>query len=111
MEYKPVVQGENIITLEKNGKFYGMTCAWTMQEDYDKIIMCLGDQSETGHAISKNDLVGISALANGQESIGEQIGSDHSSNKIKFNNVPFMDFFGVKVVKGAKTRKIAIKNF
>ena len=52
----------NIIALEKNGKNYGMCCAWATQVDEDKILCAMGEQSSTGNVIESGDIVGFSSL-------------------------------------------------
>ena len=59
--------GANVIALEKNNHKYGMTCAWLTMVNYDEIVMLIGSQSDTGHHIEINDIIGISSLANNQE--------------------------------------------
>lgn len=99
--------GVNVVTLEKNGKFYAMTAAWATQIDYDRLIMCLGGQSETGNALEVGDMIGVSALSDGQEEIGLKIGSGHSLNEDKKKLAPFVKLNGTYVVGGAKNQMSA----
>ena len=52
-----------VIAYEKNNNKYGMTCAWFMPADYDKLLCLLGTQSITGHNIQKGDIIGFSILS------------------------------------------------
>ena len=61
--------GNNVIAYHKNGIKYGMTCAWATMIDYDHIAMLLGSQSVTGNNLAVGDVVGVSALSNGQKEI------------------------------------------
>lgn len=79
--------GANAVSFIKNGKKYGMICAWAMQADYDKILMLLGAQSVTGKNIVKGDIIGVSSLNENQEDIVNALGSSHSDDTDKFTNV------------------------
>ena len=59
----------SVIALKKNERKYGMTCAWFMPVDYDKLVCLLGTQSQTGHAIEKGDIIGVSVLNKSKEQI------------------------------------------
>ena len=96
--------GVNVVSLKKGEKFYAMTCAWATQIDFDRAIMCLGGQSETGNSIKVGDIIGISALSEDQKKIGNSIGSSHSSETDKFLLAPFEEVNGAYLVKGAKTK-------
>lgn len=106
MNLRAFLTGANVVTVNKNKK-YGMTCAWAMQTDYDKVILLLGEQSETGKNISVGDVIGISALAEGQENIANLFGEKHSSEIDKFNN----DFWYIKdnaiLINDARVRMVA----
>lgn len=104
MEFKAFASGVNVVTLEKDGRFYAMTVAWGMMCDYDCVLLLLGGQSDTGKALSKGDHLGITALADGQRPIGEAIGSCHSLQQDKRTMAPFQDFNGVSVIKGGKVK-------
>ena len=78
--------GANVIALEKNNHKYGMTCAWLTMVGDDEIVMLIGSQSDTGHHIEINDIVGISSLANDQEDVALNFGDHHSSIDNKFLN-------------------------
>lgn len=77
----------SVVALEKNNNKYGMTCAWFMQVDYDKILCLLGAQSTTGQIIEKNDLVGVSILSKNQKDIALALGENHSNEVDKFMNI------------------------
>ena len=78
--------GVNIVAFEKNGHKYGMTCAWMMQADEDQLLMLLGSQSETANRIKVGDIIGVSALAIGQEEIAKKFGTTHSKKVNKFED-------------------------
>ena len=42
MEIKAIDHNVNIIAMQKNGKNYGMCCAWCTQAGADKLICCVG---------------------------------------------------------------------
>lgn len=96
--------GVNVIALAKEGKFYAMTCAWATQIDYDRFVMCIGGQSDTGKALKIGDIVGVSPLSDKQEQIGIAIGSFHSSDTDKKKLADFELLDGAYVVKGAKNQ-------
>lgn len=52
----------SIITVEKQGKKYAMTCAWATQVGYEHLVCLIGSQSLTGKNIQKGDVIGISVL-------------------------------------------------
>lgn len=100
-------QGINVISLVKNKKEYGMTCAWATQVDYDKVIMLIGGQSETGKQITEGMKIGFSALNEKQADIAIRFGTSHSLETSKFNHD--MEYLSnVPVVKNA-TREIVGK--
>lgn len=90
-----------IIGIKKNDCLYGMACAWCMQVDYDKILMLLGSQSETGKILKKGDLVGVSALNKNQIEISNKLGSKHSGKVNKFEGVDIDIDGSIILVKGA----------
>jgi flavin reductase (DIM6/NTAB) family NADH-FMN oxidoreductase RutF len=81
--------GANAVGLIKNGKKYGMICAWAMQADYDKILMMLGTQSITGKNIAEGDIIGVSALNENQQDVVDALGLSHSNDTDKFKNIKF----------------------
>jgi len=96
-----VANGVNVVAMEKNGAFFAMTCAWATQIDYDRLIMCIGGQSDTGKAMEAGDIIGFSALSDKQEDIGNSIGSKHSKNIDKRSLAPFEKIGQAYVVGGA----------
>lgn len=99
--------GANILAYKKNNKMYGMTCAWAMMVDYSKVMMLIGGQSETGNNIEINDIVGISALAEGQHKVAALFGMNHSSQVDKFDSVNYSEDGSAIVINGAKIQMIA----
>lgn len=89
MELSAFNYGANAVSFIKNGKKYGMICAWAMQADYDKILMLLGAQSTTGKNILKGDIIGVSALNENQKDIVDALGSGHSDDSDKFANIKY----------------------
>jgi flavin reductase (DIM6/NTAB) family NADH-FMN oxidoreductase RutF len=89
MELSAFNYGANAVSFIKNGKKYGMICAWAMQTDYDKILMLLGAQSITGKNIQKGDIIGVSALNENQKDIVDALGSGHSGDTDKFINIKY----------------------
>jgi len=81
--------GCNVVAIVKNGKKYGMCCSWGMMVDYEKVMLLLGAQSITGNILKVNDIVGVSALADGQKDIAFALGEGHSDKVDKFQNVAF----------------------
>ncbi len=98
------LMGANVITSYKNSKFRAMTCAWSMMCDYDKVMMLLGSTSDTGKSLVKGDLVGVSALAKGQDLIAKHFGENHSDSYPKFNQHYLEKYNDVYVVKEAKVK-------
>lgn len=94
--------GVNVIAFEKNNHKYGMTCAWLTMVGYDEIVMLIGSQSDTGHHIEINDIIGISSLANNQEEIALNFGDHHSSIDDKFINKNYYLDDGAILIEGAK---------
>lgn len=86
MSLHAFASGCNVIATKKNGKIYGMTCAWATMVDYSYVGMLLGSQSETGNILEVNDIVGVSSLAKDQKDICLKIGEHHSSEN-KFDGV------------------------
>ncbi|GFZ30816.1 hypothetical protein CSC2_13420 [Clostridium zeae] len=81
--------GANAISFIKNEKKYGMICAWSMQADYDKVLMLLGTQSVTGKNISKGDIIGVSALNENQQDVVDALGNSHSDDTDKFTDIKY----------------------
>ena len=79
----------SVIAYEKNERKYGMSCAWAMQVDYDKMVCLLGAQSQTGHNIEVGDILGISVLDYTQKDIAIHFGEGHSQEEDKFKDVDY----------------------
>jgi flavin reductase (DIM6/NTAB) family NADH-FMN oxidoreductase RutF len=79
--------GANAVSFIKDGKKYGMICAWAMQADYDKILMLLGAQSITGKNICKGDIIGVSALNESQQNVVDALGNSHSDETDKLADI------------------------
>lgn len=103
-DFRAFKMGVNVLTSFKDGKFRAMTCAWAMMADYDKVLMLVGSQSDTGKALKKGDKVGLSALSSHQEFIGNYFGDNHSDSFQKFNQHYLENYNGVYVVKEAKVK-------
>ena len=74
----------SVIAYSKNENKYGMTCAWFMPADYDKMLCLLGTQSVTGHNIKKGDIIGMSILSSNQADVANKMGDKHSNEVDKF---------------------------
>jgi flavin reductase (DIM6/NTAB) family NADH-FMN oxidoreductase RutF len=77
----------NVAGLIKNKRRYGMAIAWCTQVDYDKVLLCFGEQSATGKVIEKGDLLGLSGLSVGQKEIADHFGNSSSADGDKFEGV------------------------
>jgi len=89
MELSAFNYGANAVSYIKNGKKYGMICAWSMQSDYNKVLMLLGSQSITGKNIRKGDIIGVSALNENQQDVVDALGLSHSDDIDKFINIKY----------------------
>lgn len=103
MTEKMLANGVHVITLNKNNKFYAMTLAWATYCDYDKLLLLVGDQSQTQHQIEVGDVLGFTACSSNQADQYNRIGETHSNevNKLTLGN--FIDFKGVKVLEGGSS--------
>lgn len=81
--------GANAVCFEKSGRKYGMICSWATQVAYDRILMLLGAQSVTGKNISKGDVIGVSVLSTRQKDIMNTLGSSHSDDVDKFEDLDY----------------------
>lgn len=106
MDKYPLIMGCNVIALTKNGMNYGMTCAWAQMIAYDKMMMLIGSQSETGNVLENGDIVGVSGLSKGQDKISNYIGSKHSTKVDKFKNIPIITKGSAILIEGAKSHSI-----
>ena len=79
----------SVIALKKDNIKYGMTCAWFMPVDYDKLVCLLGTQSKTGHAMKKGDIIGVSVLNKNQVDVANALGDKHSDEIDKFEGLNY----------------------
>lgn len=98
--------GCNVLAFDKDGKRYGMVCAWATQIDYDMVGLLVGGQSVTGKVIKLDDYVGISALAEGQEDIAHILGENHSNEGNKFAGIDCEESDSAVFVNGAKVKML-----
>ena len=93
----------NIVALKKNGKNYGMCCAWAMQVSEDKILCAIGPQSTTGKIISVGDVIGFSNLQKNQINIAFQLGDidKHSADTDKLTGIDYREDEGAILIKNA----------
>lgn len=96
--------GVNVVAYKKNNHLFGMTCAWMTMVDYDKLVMLLGSQSDTAHALKVGDIIGVSALSSAQEEVANHFGDNHSLKVNKFESASYDEKDGAILIKGAKTR-------
>lgn len=68
--------------------------------------MLLGEQSVTGKAVAVGDIVGISGLAVGQNAIANQLGSNHSDTRNKFEGLQLERNGNAILIPGARTKMI-----
>lgn len=106
MSLRAFRSGCNVLAFTKEAKKYGMVCAWATMIDYDKIGLLVGGQSVTGKVLGVGDLVGVSALAAGQESIALKLGEAHSNVGDKFEGVELENHDTALLVKDAKCKMI-----
>lgn len=104
MSLRAFNQGCNVIAFTKDDKKYGMVCAWATMIDYDKIGMLIGSQSVTGKMIKNGDIVGVSALAEGQKDIAIKLGENHSDEVDKFDGIDLLSSGSALYVKGSKVK-------
>ena len=82
-QLKAFAMGANVIGYVDYNTSYAMVCGWATMIEYDKIIMLLGSQSETGNNLRNGMKVGVSALSDKQLDTAKIIGFHHSSeNKL-----------------------------
>lgn len=101
-----ILQGVNVVAYEKDGKKYGMSCAWGTHIDYDSILLLIGSQSDTGNNLKIGDRVGVSALAKGQEDIAIHFGEKHSSSFNKFEKYELLNDEGALLVPNSHTQMV-----
>ncbi|MDD4212591.1 MAG: flavin reductase [Bacilli bacterium] len=98
--------GCNIVAIHKNNYSYGMCCAWAQMVDWDRVTVLLGAQSSTAKNITKGDVVGVSALAKGQNHIALQLGEGHSDEVNKFKDITTEIHGNAILIPGAKVMMI-----
>ncbi len=101
-----ILQGVNVVAYEKDGKKYGMSCAWGTHIDYDSILLLIGSQSDTGNNLKIGDRVGVSALAKGQEDIAIHFGEKHSKSFNKFGKYELLNDEGALLVPNSHTQMV-----
>ena len=94
--------GANILAFNKNNQNYAMTCAWAMMVDYSKIAMLIGGQSITGQNLEIGLKVGVSALADGQQEIAKIIGTTHSNEVNKLENIEYTNKDNMILINNSK---------
>lgn len=92
----------NVVAYRKNNKNFAATIAWAMQVDYDKIILLMGSQSDTGNNIEKGQIIGVSSLAKNQKEIAQILGDNHSKKVEKLAEINY------KIEKNAITIENAV---
>ena len=106
MSFKAFNAGCNVVALRKDGRKWGMCCSWAQMVDYDKIALLIGSQSDTGKQLSPGDVVGVSALAQGQQALAEALGSGHGGSADKFSGIPHDLEDTAILIPGAKVRMV-----
>lgn len=104
MSLRAFNSGCNVIAFAKEGKKYGMVCAWAMHTDYDRVVLLIGSQSVTGKIINVGDFVGLSALAEGQEDVAHKLGENHSDVGDKFAGIEIEPSGVALYIKDAKVK-------
>ena len=98
----------SVIAFKKEDKKYGMTCAWFMPADYDKMLCLLGTQSVTGHNIQKGDIIGMSILSADQADVANKMGDKHSNEVDKFIGLDY-EFKDSAILVNNASRKMVCK--
>lgn len=106
MSLRAFRSGCNVLALSKNDKKYGMVCAWATMIDHDKVGMLVGGQSVTGKVLKVGDIVGVSALADGQKDIAVKLGENHSNVGNKFEGIELVQDQTALLVKNAKCQMV-----
>ncbi len=81
----------NVVSYQLGTKKYAATIAWAVQVDYDKILLLMGSQSDTGNHIKKGQIIGVSALAENQMKIAEVLGDEHSESTDKLAGIEYTE--------------------
>lgn len=90
MGFKALDYSVSVIAIKKKEELLGMTCAWAMQVDYDKMVCLLGAQSQTGKALEVGDILGISVLNKKQKDYAIKFGEGHSKEGNKFLDIKYI---------------------
>lgn len=98
--------GVNAIGYRKNNINYVMACAWATHVDFDKVVLLLGEQSETGNNLKEGDVFGVSGLSLEQKDIAFKIGDNHSSKINKIDGVEVEYNQDAILIKEAKTKLV-----
>lgn len=96
--------GANVVAYSKDGKRFGMTCAWAMMIDYSKVALLLGGQADTSKNLEIGQQIGVSALAASQAAISANFGRGHSLSRDKFADIEFEEKGEAILIKGAKVK-------
>lgn len=91
MKKSLINQGVNVVAFEKGNIKFAATIAWSTQVDYDKILLLMGSQSDTGNSIEKGQIIGVSALTKNQIEISEKIGENHSKTTDKLTGINYIE--------------------
>lgn len=94
--------GANVLGYRKDNVNYLMTCAWAMMVDFDKIAMLIGSQSVTGNNLEIGMEVGVSALSTHQQVIARIIGTTHSDEVNKLENIKYIQEGNMLLIENAK---------
>ena len=98
----------NVVAYKKNDINYAATIAWGMQVDYDKVVLLMGSQSVTGNNITKDDIIGVSALSKDQIFVATKLGENHSDQIDKLADVSINVSESAITINGA-SREMVVK--
>ncbi len=85
--YEALTYGCYVITTMLDDRRFGMTCCWATQIDFDRILLCLGEQSATGKVIRQSKVFGVNVLKLGQKKLAIHFGEGHSDEIDKFEGL------------------------
>ena len=98
----------NVVAYKKTDINYAATIAWGMQVDYDKVVLLMGSQSVTGNNITKDDIIGVSALSKDQIFVATKLGENHSDQIDKLADVSINVSESAITINGA-SREMVVK--
>ena len=98
--------GVNAIGYKKNNINYIMACAWVTHVDFDKLLILLGNQSDTGNNLKEGDIFGVSGLSDDQKDIALKIGDHHSTKINKVEDIDFEYHEEAILIQNAKTNLV-----